>query len=122
MNADEFEKVFERQVDQSREVLVEKARQYANDNDRLHNFKKVAAFEGCTPEQIAWKFNMKHLASISDMVDKADTSFPPEVWDEKIGDAINYLILIRAIVTEKDSELSDPNPAQRYDMTINEPS
>lgn len=101
MNATDFEKVFERLVGMSREVLVEKAKQYANDDDRLHNFNKTAAFEGCTPEMVAWKFNMKHLASISDMVAK-DEFFPPEVWDEKIGDAINYLILLRAIVFETD--------------------
>ena len=105
MNATDFEKIFERLVSMSREVLVEKAKQYANDDDRLHNFNKTAAFEGCTPEMIAWKFNLKHLASISDMVAK-DEFFPPEVWDEKIGDAINYLILLRAIVFETDDHLA----------------
>lgn len=110
MSPEEFEKVFEYVTGRSRDTLVVKAREYASDVDRLHNCKKVAAFEGCTAEQVAWKFNMKHLTSISDMVAAADRLFPSAVWDEKIGDAINYLILLRAIVGETNAGVTTTDP------------
>lgn len=64
---------------------------------------------------------MKHIISILDMVDDLDHIKPsvkdsiflaklPQ-WDEKIGDAINYLILLRALVEERtpvqEQELND---------------
>jgi hypothetical protein len=99
MNSEEFERIFDEIVDNARNVLVNKAVEYASDADRLHNFKVAAAYLGCTPKQAALYFMTKHLVSISDMVQQ-DTPHSILVWDEKIGDALNYLILLRAIVEE----------------------
>jgi len=99
MNQDEFEEVFEHMIGASRDVLVEKAREYANDGDRMHNFKRAAGLSGRTPEQMCWGFNIKHLVSITDMVESGE-SYPEEKWDEKLGDALNYLILLKALITE----------------------
>ena len=41
----------------------------------------------------------KHLVSISDMVPNAK-NYPPETWQEKIGDTINYLLILSAMVKE----------------------
>lgn len=102
MNNEEFEKVFETIVDQMRQVLLKKAGEYATDDDRLHNFRVAAAFQGCTEQQAALGFLTKHLVSISDMVSQGTfKAFPLAVWDEKIGDALNYLVLLRAIVEEE---------------------
>lgn len=103
MNGETFDQIFERQVKQSREILVDKAKQYANDEDRLHNFRVAAVLNGETEEQALWGMLSKHLVSVSDMVQK-DDFYPSEVWDEKIGDSINYLILLRAQVFETDDE------------------
>lgn len=96
-----FEAIFNEQIEQCRKVLFLKAQEYATDEDRLHNFKLAAALTQGTPEQALWGFAVKHLVSISDMV--KDGEYPKAVWDEKIGDAINYLILLRAQVIETDS-------------------
>jgi len=103
VNQEEFEQIFERQVQQSRDVLVTKAREYASDTDRLHNFKVAAGFQGRTAEQALWGFATKHFVSISDMV-RNGGHYPAEVWDEKLGDALNYLILLRAQVFETELE------------------
>ena len=33
---------------------------------------------------------------------KEIAKFSPEQWDEKIGDAINYLVLLRALVIDEE--------------------
>lgn len=100
MNAEEFERIFEQVVGQSRDVLVAKAAEYATDTDRLHNFKKAAVITDSTPNQALWGFLVKHLVSLSDMV-SSDKTYTDAQWDEKIGDSINYLILLRAQVADE---------------------
>lgn len=99
MTGEEFEKLFEEIVDDCRQTLVIKAREYASDTDRLHNFHAAAGLIGGTPKQALWGFAVKHLVSISDMV-ASSYNYTQDQWDEKIGDALNYLILLRAMVKE----------------------
>lgn len=99
MNLEEFEDVFDSVIGQSRRVLVEKAKEYANDTDRLHNFKKSANFQGGTPEQALWGFVTKHLVALSDMI-LSGQDYTDAQWDEKIGDSLNYLILLKALTVE----------------------
>lgn len=106
MTQEEFEQVFERQFAISRDVLVEKAKEYASNGDRLHNFKVAAEFLGGTPEQALWGMAVKHLVSISDMVRSGET-YSEAMWDEKLGDALNYLILLRAQVFASEDRVSD---------------
>lgn len=101
MNTEQFELLFENQVQKCRDVLVNKAKEYASDGDRMHNFKIAARFNGRTPEQELWSFLTKHLVSLTDMVQSGDY-YPPEAWDEKLGDALNYLFLLRALLVESD--------------------
>ena len=53
-----------------------------------------------TPPAVAWELLVKHLYSIRRMVSEFEaTGMPPTtaLTDEKIGDAINYLVLIEAL-------------------------
>lgn len=82
-------------------ILASKAKEYAR-GDRLSNFKKAASAMGGTPEKACLSFWMKHVISICDLVNDVDSGkkVAPEMWQEKIGDAINYLILLEAITSE----------------------
>ena len=51
MNGVEFAALFENQIEDCKNVLLGKAKEYATDDDRLSNFKQVAAFRGISPEQ-----------------------------------------------------------------------
>jgi hypothetical protein len=102
----EFQRVLECRLESARAVLAAKAREYAGPIDRLHNFKASAALLRCTPEVACLSFLTKHLTSIIDMVYEADRVHPAEKIDEKIGDAINYLILLEALMRER----SAPTP------------
>lgn len=98
MNAEEFEKVFEAQVQRCRDILVLKAKEYAKE-DRLHNFKQVAHLKGEDPVAAIVGLMAKHTVSIYDMCMSGDI-FPPEVWDEKITDHLNYLFLLKGLIEE----------------------
>jgi len=80
-------------------TLKRKADEYAVAADRLHNFIVAAGLQGTSPEIALGGMLAKHIVSIYDMINSKG-AYVQEIWDEKIGDAINYLILLRAIVSE----------------------
>jgi len=104
MNQEDFNEVVEDRTRQIIEVLTEKAKEYSSDTDRLHNFKVGAALLGVSPEKYAWFLSVKHLVSIQDTIDAIDEEFPSQEYvNEKFGDAINYLILLDALIRERRS-------------------
>ena len=94
-----FDKVVNATIRKSKAVLLDKQKEYATE-DRLHNFRVAAAFQQCTPKQALLGFMTKHLVSLSDMC-KSDDVYSSEIWNEKIGDSINYLLLLRALVADE---------------------
>jgi hypothetical protein len=80
-------------------VMNGKAKEYSTDADRLLNFKETAQLMQTTPEWACWNLNSKHLQSIRRMLDEKQLT--KEYIDEKIGDARNYLMLLKAILYEK---------------------
>jgi hypothetical protein len=103
MTPQDFEKVFFDRVSKSEATLIAKAREYATGTDRFHNFKKTAAFRSCTPENALWGMVSKHLVALSDFIDQleAGEDVPDAQWDEKIGDSINYLMLLDGLIEER---------------------
>ncbi len=106
MNSEEFIQVLTQQIHLCEDVLVDKAREYADDMDRLHNFKVAASLESVSIRQALAGMMSKHTVSIYDMC-RSTESFLLDIWSEKITDHINYLILLRAIIQE---ESQDTNP------------
>lgn len=100
MRAEEFNKVFRETVDRSAAVLMRKASEYADDVDRLRNFKQAAHLQDESPIEALSGMMAKHTVSIYDMM-KSGGRFTQDQWDEKILDHINYLILLRALVVEE---------------------
>lgn len=91
-------------VKKTTSVLYAKGKSYAlNRNDRLEHFKRAAQYLDTTPQEACLAQATKHFISIRDMVCANDEAvFSPEQWDEKIGDAINYLVLLRALVIDEE--------------------
>ena len=102
MNREDFSRLLEERVGKIHAVLKNKAVEYAPGDDRLHNFKRAAKITGETPAQVCVGFMVKHLVSVLDIVDGLSkrNSIRMEIVDEKIGDAINYLILLEALIKE----------------------
>ena len=101
MTSQEFNDLMETRFEKTRAVLAKKAAEYAR-GDRLSNFKRASVAMGCTPKQALSGMWMKHVVSIIDLVnDEEESRYASlETWDEKLGDAINYLILLEGLVKE----------------------
>lgn len=99
MTEKEFDEIFERRMYLIKSVMMKKKAEYAKETNRLHNFHRAAAMLDCTKAQALVGMWSKHIISILDIVD-AEKPVTIEMIEEKIGDAINYLILLEAILKE----------------------
>lgn len=99
MNQSQFNDIFESTVSRCRNVLCSKAKEYATE-DRLHNFKQAGHIQEVTPVQALAGMMAKHTVSVYDMV-KSKDAYPEALWNEKITDSINYLILLRALIEDE---------------------
>lgn len=102
MNSEWFEKVIKGQIKTCEDVLIGKAKEYATDDDRLHNFKNAAGMMSCDPKEALAGMMAKHTISVYDMC-RSGKDYPIELWNEKITDHINYLLLLKAIIEEEKS-------------------
>jgi hypothetical protein len=99
MNAEDFDSLLERRCELMKKVLGSKAGEYASDKDRLHNFYATSSITRNTPAQALLGFQAKHLTAIIDAVTN-ETNVTRDWIDEKIGDAVNYLVLLEAVLVE----------------------
>lgn len=99
MNQNQFNDIFESTVSRCRNVLCSKAKEYATE-DRLHNFKQAGHIQEVTPVQALAGMMAKHTVSIYDMA-RSNDPYPESLWNEKITDSINYLILLRALIEDE---------------------
>lgn len=99
MTPKHFNQIVANRLREIKSVLASKGNEYGS-IDRLHNFKTAARINDETPLQSAWGMATKHLVCVMDMV-KGDTPITPYMVDEKVGDMINYLIIMEAIMIEE---------------------
>ena len=96
--------VFDQHLQHMQEVTVEtlrnKAKEYATDGDRLHNFKVAADVQGISPTAALAGMMAKHTVSVYDMIGTGKV-YPLDLWEEKIKDSINYLFLLWALLNEE---------------------
>ena len=99
MNAEKYQAVITETVQKSLNTLTGKANEYARKDDMFHNFKVAAVMQGITKEEALRGMMAKHIVSINDMIPNAQ-HYTLEAWQEKIGDAINYMLILSAMVKE----------------------
>lgn len=121
MNSEWFEKVIKEQIKTCEDVLIGKAKEYATDDDRLHNFKNAAGMMSCDPKEALAGMMAKHTISVYDMC-RSGKNYPIELWNEKITDHINYLLLLKAVVEEDHWHETLGNEGEKYcnKMLVNE--
>lgn len=102
-NTPSFEEVLTRRLGLIQTVLGRKAGEYVRGGDRYSNFKHAAAYRKTTPEDALMGMRAKHEISLLDVVnDVAQGRLPSiELLEEKIGDNINYLILLEGLLRER---------------------
>ena len=96
--------VVQRRVQLIKDVLETKNSEYADKDDVFKAFTESLPLSfHDTKQAVAWEFMVKHLQSIKMIIEaRAKTGKIPDekVLEEKIGDAINYLILIEGMFKE----------------------
>ena len=104
MTTEHFDRVIEYRLSECKRVLIEKAKEYAKgDDDRMHNFNRAAQVTGECREKALFGFFLKHLVSVMDIIDEMNKNHMPnqDLVEEKIGDSINYLLLLEASIEDK---------------------
>lgn len=112
MTMREFNALVDAQVSRCLRLLAEKGFEYAPDanseadtGDRMAHFRASGESQGLPAEQALWGMLDKHLRSLAQICKNPD-NWPLAVWDEKMTDAINYLLLLSALVHESEGEKS----------------
>jgi hypothetical protein len=102
MNEKEFDAILENRINAIRDTLSRKAKEYSH-GDRLYNFKRAAEILVTTPEKALAGMLAKHLVSVLDLIE-GKLSATTDLVDEKIGDTINYLIILESMMKESISK------------------
>lgn len=100
MTGEYFNQAVETILGRCTDVLCKKAEEYAT-ADRLHNFKQAAHIQKTTPVKALGGMMAKHTVSVYDMIESGK-AYPASLWNEKIIDSINYLLLLRTLVDDED--------------------
>ena len=101
MKTPEFNKVVERRIELIKSSLTSKQKEYSKDNDKLHHFNIGSKITSKPREQVLWGMALKHLISVIDIIDNINELPSESLLEEKVGDMINYLILLEASVKDK---------------------
>lgn len=98
MLKDDFDKLVDGQLARCKETLCVKGAEYANESYRLHNFQVASEMNGVAMSTACWGMATKHIVSIIDIVRGAEqgSHVKASMLDEKITDAMNYLMLLKA--------------------------
>jgi hypothetical protein len=105
MSPEDFDKLVVERCDKIRQTLVMKSKEYSRNGDRLWNFNRGAAISGISRERALHGFMLKHFISYLDILDDIDKGNIPsnDTVDEKVGDIINYFILLEASIKERNA-------------------
>ena len=101
MNKDQFDEIVERRTRKIIETLTTKAKEYADNDDAFHTFNLAARIAGTTPEESLKGMMLKHIVSVFDMIEWShidEGRLNEAIIDEKIGDTINYLVLLEGMM------------------------
>ena len=86
-----------------------KNKEYATADNFMRNFENGIGISTChTPEAVAWNYATKHLESIRSIISDLDGGAlepSPSLVTEKFGDAINYLIIIEAMLLHRNENV-----------------
>lgn len=99
MTPEKFSEIVSRRIAIVDMTLIQKAGEYADTKERLSNFYRAGQLLQCGPVKALAGMMAKHTISIYDMVQNPST-YPQEMWEEKLTDQIAYCILLEATLTD----------------------
>lgn len=99
----DFAYTVDEQFSLSKNVLLNKNKEYATTDDVFENFNIAGRIDDVTPEQALWGMYLKHLVSVRKIVKDLDNNILPsmELLNEKFTDSINYHLLLKGMLIER---------------------
>lgn len=104
MEKNAFQAIVAHQLSRISSILGLKTKEYATDKDQLINIREAAKLQGISMQEAVGGMMAKHTVSIYSMIRNPDHEYPMTLWDEKITDHIIWLILLLAVLEEKQTE------------------
>lgn len=101
MTNERFWELVKDQISQCRITLNHKTNEYTPESDRLQAFKQAAHLKGESVQQALYGMMVKHVVSIAEMCTRTDATYARDIWQEKITDNINYLLILWAALHEE---------------------
>ena len=94
-----FQKILDDRLEEVKKVLRRKEKEYADDDDRLIQFRKAGYLLNTSPVRSLMGMMSKHTTSLYMMAENP-TKYLKEQWHEKITDHIAYLVLLEAVLSD----------------------
>ena len=109
MTEDRFEQIVDETLNQIKETLIVKGKEYRRSNNPFHNFEEGSKRTGLIREKVLDGMLLKHEISIADITnDLIEDKLPKiETIEEKFGDNLIYLILKKASIIDKIEEYEE---------------
>lgn len=114
---DKYKTTINNMIAYCQDLINDKLIQYANKNDVFKTFNEAAELQEILPEQALFGMMAKHIGSIRNMLDKIEkdiysmtindaegAEYSLDVWKEKIGDNITYLLILYAMISSRIDE------------------
>ena len=103
MTEQRFEQIIEETLQQIREVLIIKGKEYRRNNNPFHNFDVGSQRSGLIREKVLDGFLLKHEISIADITNDIEQGKLPSIAtiDEKFGDNLIYLLIKKASIIDR---------------------
>jgi len=100
----EFDILAKQETDRMLNVMCSKSADYANDKDKLFNFKQAGRMDNVSPIEALRGMWLKHRASIQqgldELIKNPDKTRSRDWWIEKLTDDRNYNLLLFALLEE----------------------
>lgn len=114
---DKYKTTINNMIAYCQDLINDKLIQYANKNDVFKTFNEAAELQEILPEQALFGMMAKHIGSIRNMLDKIEkdiysmtvndaegAEYSLDIWKEKIGDNITYLLILYAMISSRIDE------------------
>lgn len=113
MKVSRFNQIVDSRIEAITQTLKSKREEYAADNNVFSNFEKAESKSGKVREKVLKDYMLKHEVSVDDLIEKLEAAHKGKTLTaeeveaikprikEKIGDIINYYILLEAMLIEK---------------------
>lgn len=95
-----YQQIIENMLKVCMDALISKNDEYATKTDMLHNFRISATLQGLSIRKALSGMMSKHTVSVYDMINNSK-SYDMKLWEEKIKDSINYLLILRCVLEEE---------------------